>query len=208
MMPPLVSEPPPTTVRWAPCSHACYQTLHWPCAPQSTPDAEATPRLSGHPPGQPLQPAPEPWVPEPAHRILALCGEDGLRRLVQCHMARLRRTPLFNRAGRCADYVAQRVADFVVQACGGGLFHSARHSRLQAGAGLPLLLDETGRELWLVQLWHAFDDAGFPPPARADFWNWAEPLSVLMMAPRSRHPGLTRYPYDTVRSWFLKGAPS
>jgi len=27
-----------------------------------------------------------------------------------------------------------------------------------------------------------------------------------MLAPRARHQGLTRYPYDTVRSWFLAAA--
>lgn len=179
---------PVDTTRWVPCRESCYQTLQWPGGPA----------LAGTGGASVL-----PWVPQPAHRLLAVSGEEGLRQLVQCHMARLRRTPLLSRAGRCADCVGQRVADFVVEACGGPLYYSARHSRLQAGAGLPLLLDEDGREVWLVQLWHAFDDAGFPPALRADFWNWAEPLSVQLMAPRSRRPGLNRYPYDTVRSWFL-----
>lgn len=65
-----------------------------------------------------------------------------------------------------------------------------------------MLLDEEGREVWLVQLWHAFDDAGFPPAVRADFWNWAEPLSIYLLALQARRRELTRYAYDTVRSWF------
>lgn len=196
-MPAFQSAPPVSRgARWVPCDRACYLTLHWP---------------AGEPPGAgpALADAPcLPLLPQPAHRLLAQCSEEGLRRLVHLHMQRLRRTPLFARAGRCVDCVEQRVADFVVESCGGPLFYSGRHARLRAGSGLPLLLDEEGRELWLVQLWHAFDDAGWTPGLRADFWRWAEPLSVHLMAPRSRHAGLTRYPYDTVRSWFLEAGPA
>lgn len=180
----------PIRVQWVPCDRACYRTLHWPVSD------------GAHARGAALPPACLPLLPQPAHRLLAECDEEGLRRLVRLHMLRLRRTPLFDGAGRCFDCVTQRVADFVVESCGGPLYYSERHARLQAGAGLPLLLDEEGREVWLVQLWHAFDDAAFPAPLRADFWNWAEPLSVHLLAPQARHLALTRYAYDTVRSWF------
>src|ERR1035437_3353849 len=98
-------------------------------------------------------------LPQPAQRLLAECGEEGLRHLVQLHMQRLRHTALLSRSDNCFEYVAQRVADFVVEACGGPLFYSAHHADLQAGAGLPLLLDAQAREVWLVQLWHALDEA-------------------------------------------------
>lgn len=188
----------PTRARWTPCQRACYQTLQWPIA-ETLAGADGTPARRGV---AALEPACLPQLPQPAHRLLALCNEAGLRRLVQLHMNRLRPTPLFARAGSCFDCVAQRVADFVVEACGGPLYYSERHTRLRAGGGLPLLLDAEGREIWLVQLWHALDDADFPAALRADYWRWAEPLSVYLLAPQARHPGLTRYPYDTVRSWF------
>jgi truncated hemoglobin YjbI len=191
MDPTRLAEEPPLRARWVPCDRACYRTLHWPAG-------EAAYSRGAMPP-----PGCLPLLPQPAHRLLALCDEEGLRRLVHLHMQRLRLTPLFARAGRCFDCVAQRVADFVVESCGGPLYYSERHARMQAGAGLPLLLDEEGREIWLVQLWHALDDAALAPPLRADFWSWAEPLSVHLLAPKARHGGLTRYPYDTVRSWFL-----
>lgn len=175
--------------RWVPCSRACYGTLQWPTGASRA-----------------LQtPACAPTLPQPPHRLLALCDEEGLRRIVHAHMQRLRATALFAGAQDCVECVEQRVADYVVEACGGPLHYSRRHAHLQAGAGLPLLLDEEGRELWLVQLWHAFEDVALPLPLRADFWGWAEPLSIHLLAPRSRHAGLTRYPYDTVRSWFVDG---
>ncbi len=178
--------------RWEPCDRACYRTLRWPAG-------DPAERLA-----RPWSPACLPMLPQPSHRLLALCGEEGLRLLVHRHMERLRTTPLLARAGRCFGCVEQRVADFVVEACGGPLYFRDHRVALKAGAGLPLLLDEEGREIWLVQLWHAFDDAGWVAPLRADFWNWAEPLSVHLMAPQARHAGLTRYPYDTVRSWFAE----
>lgn len=197
------------SARYSPCSRACYQTLAWPRGAAGTAGGG---RGVGGWQGDPDQPAGSlhqrlPQLPQPPHRLLALCSEEGLRRLVALHMARLRNTPLFAQAGPCFDCVAQRVADFVVESCGGPLYYSQRHSRLQAGYGLPLLLDPPGRELWLVQLWHAMDDAGLAPGLRADYWNWAEPLSVHLLTPQARHAGLSRYPYDTVRSWFLNTAP-
>lgn len=180
----------PPRARWTPCTRACYRTLQWPVT-HRPPER----RESG-------APAVCPPLPAPPHRLLAICAEAGLRDLVRHHMRRLKTTPLFARAGGCFDCIVERVADFVVESCGGPLYYSQRHAHLAAGAGLPLLLDEEGRELWLVQLWHAFDDVGFPDALRADFWGWAEPLSVQLLAPHARHAGLTRYSYDTVRSWF------
>ena len=196
------------SARYIPCSRACYQTLVWPRGAGGT----ASGGGGGGWQGEPVQPAGSlhqrlPQLPQPPHRLLALCNEEGLRRLVALHMARLRSTPLFAQAGPCFDCGAQRVADFVVESCGGPLYYSQRHSRLQAGYGLPLLLDPPGRELWLVQLWHAMDDAGLAPALQADYWNWAEPLSVHLLAPQARYAGLSRYPYDTVRSWFLNASP-
>lgn len=187
-------EPSAPRACWTPCSQACYQTLSWPAASAST---VRQPRRA---------PFDAPVLPQPAHRLLALCDETGLRKLVLHHMRRLRHSPLFARSRNCFDCVASRIADFVVESCGGPLYYSQRHAHLQAGAGLPLLLDEAGRELWLVQLWHTFDDIGFPPALRADFWAWAEPLSIHLLAPHARHGTPRRYPYDTVRGWFQSPA--
>jgi truncated hemoglobin YjbI len=180
--------------RWRPCEHACRTTLRWPVRPPE--DAGAT--RAG-----PALPEPE----APAHSLLALCGEAGLRRLVHRHMARLRLTPLLDKADPCFECVAERVGDFVVESCGGPLYYSERHARLRAGAGWPVLLDEAGREIWLVQLWHSFDDVGLAPPLRAAFWAWAEPLSLHLLAPRARHAAVQRYPWATVAAWFQPPAP-
>ena len=190
---------------WRPCERACHATLRWPV---HTIDAEPLRhRHPGHPGDTARQPpsarpAQLPPVPPPAHSLLALCGEAGLRRLVHRHMTRLKLTPLFAPVRDCFDCIAERVADFVVESCGGPLYYSERHAHLQAGAGLPVLLDESGRELWLVQLWHSLDDVGLPEHLRADYWHWAEPLSLHLLAPRERRQPLRRYPFELVSGWF------
>ncbi|MGF6304959.1 MULTISPECIES: hypothetical protein [Paraburkholderia] len=182
--------------RYTPCTRACYLTLQWPVAEsqQQGPRARALP------------PACVPALPQPPHRLLAICDEAGLRDLALCQLQRLRLMLLFARVGHRFKCVASQVADFVVESCGRLLYYGERHAHLQAGSKPPLLLDEEGREPWLVQLWYAFDDVGFPPALRADFWGWAKPLSEHWLAPHARHAGRTRYTYDTVRSWFLTPA--
>ncbi|MGF6508930.1 hypothetical protein OKW26_004757 [Paraburkholderia sp. 32] len=98
------------------------------------------------------------------------------------------------------------MADFVVESCGGCCITASGMRICRRAFGPPLLFDEEGREPWLIQLWHAFDDVGFPPALRADFWGWAKPLSEHRLAPHARHAGRTRYTYDAVRSWFLTPA--
>ncbi|TCF97555.1 oxygen-binding protein [Paraburkholderia strydomiana] len=129
-----------------------------------------------------------------------------MRGLSLYHLQRLRLMPLFASVGQRFDCVALRVADFVAEPCGGLLYYGERHAHLQTDFGPPLLLDEEGRELRLVQLWHVFDDVGFPPALRADFWGGAQSLSEHRLATHARHAGRTRCTYDTVRSWFLTPA--
>lgn len=180
--------------RWRPCERNCQRTLRWPVVERL--DDSATQPTEHNPAGPP--PAP----PMPAHSLLAMCGEVGLRRLVHRHMMRLRLTPLLSEVGECFDCVVERVGDHVIESCGGPLYYSERHARLQAGAGLPLLLNAAGRQLWLVQLWHAMHDVGLPEPLRRDFWEWAEPLSICLLAPRARQGDIVRYPWEVVSGWF------
>lgn len=199
----------PSPARWRPCEKNCPATLQWPVrhAPgwfpiQGLPDLGPEPELD-------FDSASLPDLPLPAHSLLALCGEAGLRRLVHRHMTRLRLTPLLSGVQECFDCVCERYGDFVIESCGGPHYYSEQHPRLRAGSGLPLLLDEVGREIWLVQLWHSFDDVGLSDRLRNDFWNWAEPLSLHLLAPRARPQGIVRrYPLERVRSWFTPPVPT
>ena len=133
-----------------------------------------------------------PALPRPKQPI----APSMLRRLVARHMSRLRSiAPYADLLDTTFQTLSQGMADFVVQSFGVN----------ESCGTLPVTLDVASREFWLVQLWHAFDDVDFPMPLRPSYWCWAETLSVRQLAPSARHTQLTRYPYDTVRSWFLLG---
>ena len=150
-------------------------------------------RVVAHMPGLPA--AAKFCLPSVA-RLLPPASESQLRRLVACHMARLRSSALYAAEPDAAfQALTAQLADFVVRAC----------SCVPPSSSLPLTLNGATRELWLVQLWHAFDDAAFPLALRPGYWCWAETLSVRLLAPAERDVRLSRYPYDTVRSWFLPG---
>jgi hypothetical protein len=116
-------------------------------------------------------------------------------------MARLKTTPLFARAGDCFDCIVERVADFVVESCGGPLYFSQRHARLQAGAGLPLLLDEEGGSCGsCICGMHSTTSACRARCARIS--GAGRNRCRCNCSPHARHDRLTRYSYDTVQSWF------
>lgn len=74
---------------------------------------------------------PLPDLPAPAHALLALCAESGLRRLVHRHKTRLKLTPLLNAHGDCFDCISERWGDFVIESCGGPLYFSERRPDLR-----------------------------------------------------------------------------
>lgn len=177
------------------CEHTCPATLRWPVRRDG--------QVLSYPPGPMVA---MPAVPDPPREWLSVWGEAGLRRLVHRHITRLQGTPLLADDGRpeCLACVIERVGDFVVESCGGRACWNPQHDDergVLAGVGWPVLLDEIGREIWLVQLWHSMHDVGWCDDACEAFWRWAEPLSLHMLVPRARLAGVRRYPFETVQSW-------
>ncbi len=143
-------------------------------------------------------------APSPAKPPAMLCDEADVRRLMAAHLQRLARTPWFARVQACLSCHTQQLADGLAAA-----YRTAAGAADQGGqppavtpAHLPCFLDAELREIWLVQLWHAFDDAQFPLAQRVNVWTWAEALSVQLMVPHSGPLNLNRYPYATVQTWF------
>lgn len=143
-------------------------------------------------------------VPSLAKPPAVLCDEADVRRLMAAHLQRLGRTPWFAREQACLSCHTQQLADGLAAAYRSAVSGSAQGGRRPAvaPAHLPCFLDTELREIWLVQLWHAFDDAGFPPVQRADFWTWAEALSVQLMPIQMTAQVCNRYPYASVQAWF------
>ena len=153
-----------------------------------------------------------PRVPFPSRRIFEVAGETILRSLVLRHHERLYETPL--RALFPADRqrfigAATRAADYAVETCGGPhYFTSSRGKPCMRKRHYPFTIDESAREVWLRQLWLAFDDVGFPAQIRQEYWEWVEPFSIRMINRRTQRAPPQRYPFADVPHTLLYAAVS
>ena len=132
-----------------------------------------------------------------------------LRALVQCHHQRLSESALqqlFPSNER--EFIAgvTRAADYVIETCGGPAYFTSRHGKpCMRKRHFPFTIDEAAREIWLRQLWLAFDDVGFPEQLREEYWNWVEPFSIRMINRRTQRAQPQRYAFRDVPSTLLQG---
>ncbi len=130
-----------------------------------------------------------PEVPFPSARVLAMAGESGLRALVRRHHALLRQSEighLFSADDQVFAEAVERIADFVVEACGGPAKFSENHgSGCMRTRHFPFTIDEQGREAWLAGLFRAIGDTGLPLEIREEYWAWMEPFSIRMINRRT-----------------------
>jgi truncated hemoglobin YjbI len=145
-----------------------------------------------------------PPIPSPSSGRLAAVGEDALRLLVERHHERLRDSSvgrLFPANPRSFDAVVDRIGDFVVDAANGASAAVEANDYMWLRAvHLPVTIDETARNVWLAELLTTFDDIQFPADACAEFWNWAEALSIMLINRRTMITQPRRYPFADARA--------
>ena len=143
-----------------------------------------------------------PAVPFPSRRIFDIAGEQCLRDLVRKHHDNLRQSDIrrmFPEAGAQFEDLVERVADYVVEACGGPpRFTPVHGNACMRARHYPFTIDEKAREIWLQCLWHAFDTADFPKSLRREYWDWMEAFSVRMINRRTMRAQPTRVPFDAL----------
>ena len=126
-----------------------------------------------------------PAVQFPSRRVLEIAGEEKLRQVVRRHHALLQASPiadLFPKNPWVFAKLAEKVADFVVEACGGAATYSAQHGNTcMRTRHFPFTIDESARETWLAALFRAMEDMDFPIDVREEYWNWLESFSVRMI---------------------------
>ncbi len=150
-----------------------------------------------------------PRVPFPSRRIFAVAGEMMLRALVLRHHQRLYESPL--RTLFPADrkrFLAgvTRAADYAIETSGGPKYFTPHHGKpCMRKRHFPFTIDESAREIWLRELWWAFDDVGFPPQLREEYWDWVEPFSIRMINRRTQRAQPRRHPFADVPSTLLQG---
>lgn len=128
----------------------------------------------GHPP-----------IPQPGERLLTQAGEPLLRALIIRLHQNLRASEIGHMFPDDDDVflkIVNRIADYFVEACGGeAAYSTAGGDACMGSVHRHLPVDGRGRELWLTSLWRAFDDVGYPPDLREEFWNWVEPFTLTVI---------------------------
>lgn len=140
-----------------------------------------------------------PAVAFPSRRVLEIAGEQKLRQLVQHHHALLAAGPIAGMFPSDDDVLAalaDKVADFVLESCGGVAAYSELHgSTCMRTRHFPFTIDETAREIWLAALFQAMTDVDFPIEVREEYWNWLEAMSVRMINRRTMKAQPARIPF-------------
>lgn len=97
----------------------------------------------------------------------------------------------------------QKTADFFVEALGGGDVFSAKHGHpALRGRHFRFVIDEKGREIWLMMYKKTLKDIGFPKELAEEFWNWIEPLSIRMINRRTTTMPPERIYFDSIKVEF------
>ena len=135
----------------------------------------------------------------PSRRVLEIAGEEKLRQAVRRHHALLQASPiadLFTKDPWAFAKLAEKVADFVVESCGGAASYSERHGTVcMRTRHFPFSIDEAARETWLAALYQAMGDVDFPMAVREEYWNWLEAFSVRMINRRTMKAQPVRIPF-------------
>lgn len=152
-----------------------------------------------------------PAVTFPSRRVMEVAGEEKLRQLVERHHALLAAGPIaemFPADAALFSALVAKVADFVVETCGGGASYSTEHGNTcMRTRHFPFTIDESAREAWLEALFRAMDDVAFPAEAREEYWNWLEAFSVRMINRRTMKAQPVRIPFAIALLRFGEVAP-
>jgi hemoglobin len=152
-----------------------------------------------------------PAVQFPSRRLLEQVGEAKLREVVVRHHALLAAGPISSMFPSDTAVFAElvnKVADFVVETCGGPASYTPAHGNTcMRTRHFPFTIDEQAREVWLEALYRAMDDVAFPAEAREEYWAWLEAFSVRMINRRTMKAQPARIPFAVAVLRFDEAVP-
>jgi hemoglobin len=136
----------------------------------------------------------------PSASVLEIAGEASLRKLVRRHHDLLRNSKIggmFSADEREYEAAVNKIADYVVESCGGPAYFTLRHGEsCMRTRHFPFTIDETGRDIWLGCLWQALQESGFPGGICLEYWIWMESFSIRMINRRTMRAQPKRYTYE------------
>ncbi len=147
-----------------------------------------------------------PPVVFPSNKILKSFGEANIRAMVLHHHSLLKKSSvgdMFPQDEKEFLEGTEKTADFFVEALGGGDVFSAKHGHpALRGRHFRFVIDEKGREIWLMMYKKTLKDIGFPKELVEEFWNWIEPLSIRMINRRTTTMLPERIYFDSIKAEF------
>jgi hemoglobin len=148
-----------------------------------------------------------PDVPTPDQRIASDAGEDLLRKLVRRHHERLAASSvgaLIDQTPEVFDATVQRIADFVIERCGGKSDYTSEQGHVcMRVRHFPFTIDERSRDVWLRELLQALVEVEFLGSLLKAYWEWVEPMSIRMINRRTRKAQPARYPFAQVQPFLV-----
>ena len=146
-------------------------------------------------------------IPLPSVRLYMVWGSVKIRSLVRYHHNLLRLSgaeEFFPCEEEAFEAVTRKTADYFVEILSKGKFSPASHGFASVAVHrLYRDFDESKREIWLEMYKKAIKEMHMPSECIEDFWNWIEPLSVLMLKRNSQRQ-IRRYPYTSVWTDFVE----
>jgi hemoglobin len=143
-----------------------------------------------------------PEVPFPTTTLYKQWGEANIRAMVHHHHNLLRKSVvgnLFPSDDAAFIFATEKTADFFVEALGGDKVYTPVHGHpALRRRHLPFVIDEKGREIWLMMYKKTINDLQMPDNCIEEFWSWIEPLSIRMINRRTTMMPIERYPYTSI----------
>lgn len=130
----------------------------------------------------------KPDVKLPSTQVLALLGEEGIRKLVSNHYDLLVQSEiasLFPKNPVALEKAKENSADFFIQICGGPMyFNKHRGKPMLNRRHLPFSITAEGREIWLTCYREALSATGLPDEVLLTFWQYIDVFSKWMVNSR------------------------
>ena len=147
-----------------------------------------------------------PEVPFPSKKIYDAMGPEKITAMVHHHHSLLRKSVvghMFPEDDALFDAATQKTAAFFIEATGGpALFSKAHGHPALRERHFRFIIDEKGREIWLMMYKKTLKEIDFPKAHLEEFWNWIEPLSIRMINRRTGFEAPRRYPFAAVAGEF------
>jgi hemoglobin len=130
-------------------------------------------------------PGVRPNVTLPDKQLLALLGEEGMRKMVSDHYDLLKESSikdLFPKNPIALEKAKEHSADFFIQICGGPQYFNQNRGMPQLNRRhLPFKITADGREEWLNCYIQVLQKLDLPKEVLQSFWNYLEVFSKWMV---------------------------